>query len=73
MITARLLAPDPGQLPGGDWVFLTRRAEEIHDKDAFEAFRKASALLEAGYCRPRTAELSPGRPRHRRLPSLQGG
>ena len=44
MITAGLLAPDPGQLPGGDWVFLTRRAEEIHDKAAFEAFRKASAL-----------------------------
>jgi hypothetical protein len=44
MIAAGLLAPDPGQLPGGDWVFLTRRAEEIHDKDPFEAFRKASAL-----------------------------
>jgi hypothetical protein len=58
MITAGLLAPDPRQLPGGDWVFLTRRAEEIRHKAAFEAFRKASAL-------PRTFSI-------RLLPTARG-
>jgi uncharacterized protein (TIGR02391 family) len=44
MITAGLLAPDPGQMAGGDWVFLTRRAYSITDQKDFDAFRRASAF-----------------------------
>jgi hypothetical protein len=44
MITVGLLAPDPQHLPGGDWVFLTRRASKIADQKDFQTFRKATAF-----------------------------
>ena len=46
MIAAGLLAPEPRQM-GGDFVFLTRRAQAIRDPRTFEAFRKASIVPRA--------------------------
>jgi len=43
MISQGLLAPDPRQNTG-DWVFVTRRGEEIADPAAFDGFRKSSLL-----------------------------
>jgi hypothetical protein len=44
MTAAGLLAPHPRQTPEQGIMFLTRRAAEITDQPAFDAFRKASAL-----------------------------
>jgi uncharacterized protein (TIGR02391 family) len=44
MIAAGLLAPHPRQTPERGIMFLTRRAAEITDQTAFEAFRKTSAF-----------------------------
>ena len=44
MIATGLLAPHPRQSPEQGIMFLTRRAAEITDQTAFDAFRKASAL-----------------------------
>jgi uncharacterized protein (TIGR02391 family) len=44
MIAVGLLAPEPRQMGGGDFMFVTRRAQAIRGQHAFDAFRKASAM-----------------------------
>ena len=63
MITAGLLAPDPGQLPGGDWVFSPAALRRFTTRPPLLRSEKRARCLEAfpsGYCRPRMAELHRG-------------